>query len=321
MSGYQPKFTVSAESINLVSEISSLVTRLDIAGGQADIRLRKRNRVRSIQSSLQIEANTLTESQVTDIIEGRRVIGPPKDILEVKNAIDAYCMIPELDPYSPRDLLRLHGVIMRDLTERPGEFRTVGVNVVNTSTGEVIHYAPHPEFVPGFIADLMQWASSSNHHPLITSCVFHHEFEYIHPFTDGNGRTGRLWQTLILSKWNPVFEWIPIESVVRDNQASYYRAIRQATDQNDTSVFIDFMLTAIRDSLMVTIGEHNDLEETILEWISEGKFTTAGEVAKSLGVSERTVRRALASLKDSGRISREGSKKNGKWMLNRKLSE
>lgn len=219
MSGYQPKFTVSAESINLVSEIASLVTKMDMINRGMDIGLRKKNRIRSIQSSLEIEANSLTVSQVTDIIEGRRVIGPQKDILEVRNAIDAYGMIPGLDPYSVNDLLRLHGAMMKGLTEQAGMFRTVGVNVVNSSTGEVIHYAPRPDYVPSFIKDLMQWASSSGHHPLITSCVFHHEFEYIHPFTDGNGRTGRLWQTLILSRWNPVFEWVPIESVVRDNQS------------------------------------------------------------------------------------------------------
>ena len=321
MPGYQPRFTVSAESINLVSEIASLVTKMDIFSSNVDIRLRKKNRVRSIQSSLEIEANSLTVSQVTDIIEGKRVIGPQKDVLEVKNAIDAYGMIPELDPYSVNDLLRLHGVMMRGLTEQSGKFRTVGVNVVNSSTGEVIHYAPHPDYVPGFIKDLMQWASSSNHHPLIISCVFHHEFEYIHPFTDGNGRVGRLWQTLILSRWNPIFEWIPIESVVRDNQSLYYRAIRDATDQNDTSVFIDFMLTSIRDALLTAVDDSNNLENTLLEWISDGRFTTADEVSKALGVSERTVRRVLTSLKDSGRISREGSNKTGKWIINEKLSE
>ena len=321
MPGYQPRFTVSAESINLVSEIASLVTKMDIFSSNVDIRLRKKNRVRSIQSSLEIEANSLTVSQVTDIIEGKRVIGPQKDVLEVKNAIDAYGMIPELDPYSVNDLLRLHGVMMRGLTEQSGKFRTVGVNVVNSSTGEVIHYAPHPDYVPGFIKDLMQWASSSNHHPLIISCVFHHEFEYIHPFTDGNGRVGRLWQTLILSRWNPIFEWIPIESVVRDNQSLYYRAIRDATDQNDTSVFIDFMLTSIRDALLTAVDDSNNLENTLLEWISDGRFTTADEVSKALGVSERTLRRVVTSLKDSGRISREGSNKTGKWIINEKLSE
>ena len=320
MSGYQPKFTVSAESINLVSEIASLVTKMDMINRGMDIGLRKKNRIRSIQSSLEIEANSLTVSQVTDIIEGRRVIGPQKDILEVRNAIDAYGMIPGLDPYSVNDLLRLHGAMMKGLTEQAGMFRTVGVNVVNSSTGEVIHYAPRPDYVPSFIKDLMQWASSSGHHPLITSCVFHHEFEYIHPFTDGNGRTGRLWQTLILSRWNPVFEWVPTESVVRDNQSSYYRAIREATDQNDTSVFIDFMLTSIRDALQAAIDDSGDLENTLLQWISDGRFTTAEEVSEALGVSERTVRRALASLKDSGRISREGSNKTGKWVINKRLS-
>lgn len=189
----------------------------------------------------------MTVEQVTAIVEGKRVIGPPKDVLEVKNAINAYDMLPDLDPYSVPDLLRAHDTMMSGLTDQSGMFRKVGVNVVNSTTGEVIYYAPDPAFVPRFVEELMQWASMSEDHPLIKSCVFHHELEYIHPFTDGNGRTGRLWQNLILSKWNPIFGWIPVESIVRDRQQEYYRCIREATDLNDTSVFIEFMLESIRD--------------------------------------------------------------------------
>ena len=205
MCGYQPKFTISARSINLVSEISSLVTSISHASLTRDIRLRKRNRVRSIQSSLQIEANSLTVEQVTALFEGKRVMGPSKEIREVDNAIRAYDLISQLDPYSVKDLLRLHGIMMAGLTEQSGMFRTVGVNVVNSKTGEVIHYAPNPDYVPRFVGELMEWAASADDHPLIVSCVFHHEFEFIYPFTDGNGRTGRLWQTLILSKWDSIF--------------------------------------------------------------------------------------------------------------------
>ena len=247
MRGYQPKFTISPKSLNLVSEISILIAKAEPYSFDLDVRLRKRNRIRSIQSSLQIEANSMTVEQVTAIVEGKRVIGPPKDVLEVKNAINAYDMLPDLDPYSVPDLLRAHDTMMSGLTDQSGMFRTVGVNVVNSTTGEVIHYAPDPAFVPRFVGELMQWASMSEDHPLIKSCVFHHEFEYIHPFTDGNGRTGRLWQNLILSKWNPIFGWIPVESIVRDRQQEYYRCIREATDLNDTSVFIEFMLESIRD--------------------------------------------------------------------------
>ncbi len=315
MSGYQPKFTVSAESVNLISEISELMTRVELSNDCSDLKLRKRNRIKSIQSSLQIEANSLTVSQVTDIVDGKRVIGPQRDILEVKNAIEAYKLLPDIDPYSVNDLLKLHQVMMNGLTDQSGMFRTVGVNVVNSATGEVIHYAPHPDFVPKFINELIDWAHSSEHHPLIVSCVFHHEFEYIHPFTDGNGRVGRLWQTLILSRWNPLFEWIPIESVIRDTQSSYYHAIRVATDANDTSPFIEYMLETIRDTLLKLLDETSDLRGKILTLISEGRFTTAGEVSKALGVSDRTVERTLASLKADGLIVREGAKKTGRWTM------
>ncbi|MBE6523071.1 MAG: Fic family protein [Thermoplasmata archaeon] len=284
-----------------------------------NLKLRKKNRVRSIQSSLQIEANSMTVEQVTDIMNGKKVLGPPRNIKEVKNAIEAYKLLPELDPYSIKDLLRTHGIMMADLTDQSGMFRTVGVNVVNSSTGEVIHYAPHPDYVPRFIEELMQWASTSEDHPLIVSCVFHHEFEYIHPFTDGNGRTGRLWQNLILSKWNPVFEWIPVESAIRDRQSEYYRCIREATDLNDTSVFIDFMLESIKESLQKTMKDSADsLRSKILSMVKGGKYTTAAEAAEKLGVSEKTIEREIAMLRDEGVIVREGSNKTGSWKVVRR---
>ena len=316
MCGYQPKFTISARSINLVSEISSLVTSISHASLTRDIRLRNRNRVRSIQSSLQIEANSLTVEQVTALFEGKRVMGPSKEIREVDNAIRAYDLISQLDPYSVKDLLRLHGIMMAGLTEQSGMFRTVGVNVVNSKTGEVIHYAPNPDYVPRFVGELMEWAASADDHPLIVSCVFHHEFEFIHPFTDGNGRTGRLWQTLILSKWDSIFEWIPVESKIRDRQSEYHRCIQKATDENDTSTFIDFMLEAIRDALVKMVNENNSgYEQKILQLIADGDYTNANEVADRLGVSEKTVRRAISSLKEKCLIERDGSDKNGIWII------
>ena len=293
-----------------------MVTSISHASLTRDIRLRNRNRVRSIQSSLQIEANSLTVEQVTALFEGKCVMGPSKEIREVDNAIRAYDLISQLDPYSVKDLLRLHGIMMAGLTEQSGMFRTVGVNVVNSKTGEVIHYAPNPDFVPRFVGELMEWAASADDHPLIVSCVFHHEFEFIHPFTDGNGRTGRLWQTLILSKWDSIFEWIPVESKIRDRQSEYYRCIQKATDENDTSTFIDFMLEAIRDALVKMVNENNSgYEQKILQLIADGDYTNANEVADRLGVSEKTVRRAISSLKEKRLIERDGSDKNGIWII------
>jgi Fic family protein len=319
MCGYQPKFTISSKSVNLISEITALITKMDPHSMNRDLKLRKKNRVKSIQSSLQIEANSMTVEQVTDIMNGKRVLGPPRDIREVKNAIEAYKLLPNLDPFSVNDLLKAHNTMMADLTEQAGMFRTVGVNVINSSTGEVIHYAPHPDYVPRFVEELMQWASSSEDHPLIVSSVFHHEFEYIHPFTDGNGRTGRLWQNLILSRWNPVFEWIPVESAIRNRQSEYYRCIKDATDLNDTSVFIEFMLESIKESLIESIREPTtDLRTELLSMIKKGKYTTAAEASDILGVSERTVRRHIASLRDEGIIKREGPDKTGTWKIVRR---
>lgn len=315
MCGYEPKFTVSAECINLVADISAMLAKIEPGSISRDVRLRKINRVKSIQSSLQIEANSMTVEQVTAIIDGKRVLGPPREILEVQNAIRSYDMIPELDPFSAEDLLRLHGAMMAGLTDQAGMFRSVGVNVVNSATGEVIHHAPHPDFVPRFIGELLEWAASSEHHPLIVSCVFHHEFEFIHPFTDGNGRTGRLWQTLMLTRWNPVFEWIPVESAVRDRRYDYYRAIREATDADDARVFIEFMLRAIRDALAEMAKARGGTEEAVLGLIASGSYSNARDAAERLGVSVKTVERSISVLKEQGRIVREGSDKKGSWVI------
>ena len=299
MCGYQPKFTVSSKSINLISEISALVTKMDYRSLNRNLKLRKKNRVRSIQSSLQIEANSMTVEQVTDIMNGKKVLGPPRDIKEVKNAIEAYKLLPELDPYSIKDLLRTHGIMMADLTDQSGMFRTVGVNVVNSSTGEVIHYAPHPDYVPRFIEELMQWASTSEDHPLIISCVFHHEFEYIHPFTDGNGRTGRLWQNLILSKWNDLMASIPVESMIRRHQEEYYEAISRSTADGDSGVFIEFMLERtdriLDDTIAQISRESAETSEYVKRLLAAMEYDvpyTSNELLNRLGLrSKETLRK------------------------------
>ncbi|MBE6528287.1 MAG: Fic family protein [Thermoplasmata archaeon] len=315
MCGYQPTFTISAKSINLVSEISSLVTKLSPQIDRMDLKLRRKNRVKSIQSSLEIEANSLTENDVSAIIDGKIVMGPKRDILEVQNAIEAYDLIEKMNPYSIQDLLKLHGIMMRGLVPDAGSFRENGVNVVNSLTKEIIHYGPHPDYVPRFIEELLEWSEKTDHHPLIVSCVFHHEFEFIHPFSDGNGRTGRLWQTLILSKWNPAFEWIPVESIIRDRQKDYYSAIKAATDLNDTSPFIEFMLEAIKDTLCEISVPDQSLDDIILEKIAKGEYTNTSAVAEEMGLSEKTIRRHIASLKEQGLIVREGSDKTGRWIV------
>lgn len=313
-----PPFTVSAKAIGLVSDISIRLTKLTIGGSPPSPMLRRANMIKSIQSSLAIENNSLTVSQVTDVIDGKKVLGNPREIQEVKNAFDCYDRLLEIDPYSIDDLLSIHGTMMRYLLDDAGRFRSGGVGIY--AGEELIHMAPPADLVPSLMADLFDWLRNSEDHPLIKGCVFHYEFEFIHPFSDGNGRTGRLWHTAIMASWIPEMAWVPVESVVRERQSGYYDAIAASTSAADSGPFIDFMLEAIRDALddvakaSGTYGvELNPTENHLLGMIRTGTYTNASEAARVLSVSERTISRALKSLKDKGLIEREGPRKNGRW--------
>ena len=177
-----------------------------------------------IHGSLAIEQNTLTIEQVTAVINGKRVLAPPKDIAEAKNAYEIYECLDELDPYSVDDLLTAHGVMTRGLIDESGMFRSRAVRVADTE-GNIIHFGTLPQYVPEAVENLLKWVKTSDLHMLIRSCVFHYEFELIHPFADGNGRVGRPWHTFLLSKWNPAFAWLPVESIIHENQQAYYAAI------------------------------------------------------------------------------------------------
>lgn len=245
---YTPPFTISTRAINLIAEISAKIERYAIRLEQADgLRLRKANRIKTIHSSLAIEGNNLSEGQVRDIIDGKNVVAPIKEIQEVKNAIRTYELYSSLNPYSVEDLLKAHGTMMAALTDDAGHFRHGGVGVF--SDHGCVHMAPPAERVPFLIGDLFEWLRSSEDHLLIKSCVFHYEFEFIHPFSDGNGRTGRLWQSLILGKLHPLFEHLPVENMVFANQQAYYDAITASNNKADCSPFIDFMLEEILNAL------------------------------------------------------------------------
>ncbi|MCL2061578.1 MAG: Fic family protein [Firmicutes bacterium] len=247
--GYIPPFILNDEMLEAVTEIVEMLGRISNIGNLDKLpSLRRAGRIKSIHSSLAIEKNTLTIEQVTDIINGKRVLGPPNEIQEVKNAYDAYKEIETLDPISVKDLLKIHGIMMRSLVDNSGAFRTGQVGVFD-SDGKVIHMAPPALNVPSLIGGLFEWLKSSKAHPLIKSSVFHYEFEFIHPFPDGNGRMGRLWQTIILSAWKPVFAWIPIESMVKERQQEYYNAIAASTSLGSSNPFIMFMLKAIADAV------------------------------------------------------------------------
>jgi Fic family protein len=243
-----PSYTLTEKSLNLIAQISEVVGQLNGSGEyQRNLHMRKTNRIRSIHSSLAIEANSLTPEQVTDIIDGKRVLGNPREIKEVKNAYEAYEHMLEFDPYSIDDLLAAHKYMAQDLVKYPGKFRSDNIGVYNGS--KLLHPGARPEFVFGLVKELLNWAKNTETHPLIVSCIVHFELEIIHPFEDGNGRIGRLWQTLIMSKWRELFAWLPIETIVYENQQRYYYALSSSNAKVDSTDFVEFMLEAILTSL------------------------------------------------------------------------
>ncbi len=245
---YQPPFTITPEILNRVAAISEAVGRLTVLTDQAKaLRLRRINRVRTIHGSLAIEGNTLSEAQISAILEGKRVIAPPREVQEVKNALAAYERFDTWKPRVEKDLLEAHRILMSGLIDEAGSYRRGGVGVM--SGQEVIHMAPPAARVPRLMADLFAWLSTTEAHPLISSSVFHYEFEFIHPFADGNGRMGRLWQSLILTRWNPLFADIPVESLIFEHQEEYYHVLRESTRQTDSAPFIAFMLRMILETL------------------------------------------------------------------------
>lgn len=317
---YTPPFTISAKGIHLIAEISAQIERYAIRMEQEDaLLLRRANRIKSIHSSLAIEGNKLTEDDVIDIIDGKRVTAPLKEIQEVKNAIKTYDAYSSLNPYSVDDLLRAHKMMMEALTDDAGRFRRGGVGVYAGS--QLIHIAPPADRVPYLIKDLFNWLEDSEDHLLIKSCVFHYEFEFIHPFSDGNGRTGRLWQSLILGKLHPLFEHLPVENMVYANQQMYYDAIERSSAKGDSGAFIDFMLAEILSTLKnrqgkaVMDGTVNDTVNDTVNFIKANPKMTIDDLAEYLGKSRRTVTRIIKQLREKGIIRRIGSDKTGYWEI------
>ncbi|EIC20754.1 Fic family protein [Thiorhodovibrio frisius] len=246
---YQPPCTLTPEILNRVAAISETIGRLTVLTDQdRALRLRRVNRIRTIQGSLAIEGNTLSEAQITAILEGKRVMAPPREVLEVKNALAAYDRFDAWKPTTERDLLEAHRILMSGLVEEVGRYRHGGVGVM--AGDQVIHMAPPADRVPHLMAELFAWLAATEVHPLIASSIFHYEFEFIHPFTDGNGRMGRLWQSLILARWSRLFAEIPVESLIFEHQREYYQAIEESTRQTDSAPFVAFMLRMILDALI-----------------------------------------------------------------------
>jgi len=250
---YSPPLTLTPALLNRVAAIAEALGRW-IARQDAlpSPRLRRENRIQTIQASLAIEQNCLSLEQVSALFDGQRVLGPARDIQEVRNAITAYDALPRWDPANRQHLLEAHGLLMAGLIDAPGRFRSGGVGIYRGD--QLVHMAPPAARVPDLVNDLLAWLAASTWHPLLVSCVAHYELEFIHPFADGNGRLGRLWQTLILSRWNPLLAWLPIEEVIRSRQQGYYESLGQADQQGDLEPFVTYQLEAIHDALAAEIG-------------------------------------------------------------------
>ena len=313
MRNKKPPFEITNAMIHEVAEIAELVGKLTSTNQlSANPTLRRTNRIRTIYGSLAIEQNTLSLEQVTAVLNGKQVLAPPKDIAEVKNAYEIYERLDELDPYSVEDLLTAHGIMTRGLVEEAGIFRSRPVGVVDQD-GHVLHFGTLPQYVPDLVMELLDWVKHSDIHMLIRSCVFHYELELIHPFADGNGRIGRLWHTLLLSKWNPVFAWLPVESMIHARQPEYYAAINASNDAGESTVFIEFMLSAITSSLIDAINMSDEvsdgsMDKATLRWMQIKKFLETHEfimnadVRTLCGVSAATANRILSSFVEEGRL-------------------
>ena len=245
---YTPPYTITDKTVNLISAITEIVSQITIRDNMSNNpRLRRENRIRTIHASLAIENNTLSLDQVTDIINGKRILGAPNEICEVKNAFEVYNKLLELNPYSVKDMLLANKILMNKLTKEAGTFRSGGVGVF--AGEQLVHMAPSANQVPHLIKELVDWAKKADVHPLIKSSVFHYEFEFIHPFADGNGRMGRMWQTLLLYQWKPLFGWLPIETLIRERQEEYYNVLGDCDHSADSGKFIEFLLKAVYDTL------------------------------------------------------------------------
>ena len=295
MSEYKPPFHTTDRITNLVAAISEQIGRIKVLShGNLNPHLRKENRIRTIHSSLAIEQNSLSLEQVTAIVDGKRVLGNPNEIREVRNAYDTYNMMLSLDPYAVKDLLKAHRMMMEGLIPENGRFRSGGVGVFAGDV--VVHMAPPARLVPGEIQDLFEWYKTSEMHPLIRSSIFHYEFEFIHPFADGNGRMGRMWHSLLLGKWNEIFYWLPIEELIRSRQQEYYNALGASNRESDSSAFVELMLEIILDTLRETTVVGNAEESTkaaansyiqkLLHVLGDEELSAA-EIMRRLGLSHR----------------------------------
>lgn len=275
---YEPPYDRTPTILRLVAEISESIGRYTAYSEQAlNPQLRRTNRIRTIQASLEIEQNTLSLEQVTAVLDGKTVLGHPKEVQEVRNAFIAYEALESLNATDSKDLLKAHELVMAGLIDEAGSFRFGSVGVAQGK--DIVHLAPPAERVPLLIKDLLNWLKKTDEHPLVASCVFHYEFEFIHPFSDGNGRMGRLWQTLILKEWKPLFAYLPVETIIRDRQGDYYKKLAESDNTGKATAFVEFMLEAIKESILHAIST---------DQASDQVSDQVGRLIKAIGPKERS---------------------------------
>ena len=311
---YQPPFTITNKIVDLIANISELIGHITVTNKLSNNpKLRRANRIKTIQASLAIENNSLSLEQVTAILNGKRILGKPMEIKEVKNAYEAYEHLLSYNPYKIEDLLKAHKILMADLVNNYGAFRNSGVGIFNGK--QVVHMAPPANIVPELIRNLINWYKASAAHPLIKSAVFHYEFEFIHPFVDGNGRMGRLWHTLLLTKWKNILAWVPVETLVKERQSEYYKVLGIADKNADSTCFVEFMLQALHDMLLqinqcdhdtdYVIDQESDHVKRLLHILKDNELN-ANEIMVKLGLKHKPTFRKnyLNPALDKGLIER-----------------
>ena len=321
----KPPFTLTNTMFHQVIEIPRILGIIEFRV-KSDLKLQKENRIKSIHASLAIENNSLTEKQVTDIIDGKRILDDPKEIREVKNAYDAYEEILTLDPYRQKDFLKAHRLLTAGIVNEAGKYRSRDVGIFD-EMGNVVHMGARPQYLQTLMDDLFTWGKNDNMPELIKSCVFYYEIETIHPFADGNGRMGRLWQTVILANWDPIFAWIPLETMIYENQRDYYKVLEQTDQETNSNRFIEFMLAIILKTLKSYLNVNSDLEQKIdipkgltgseaktyvlvTKYLTEHESINTTVTAKLIQKSVVTARKHLAKFVSLGLLVAQGSNKN-----------
>ena len=310
----KPPYEITSKILELISSISEQIGEIKAAKLiKPPAELRRKNRIKTIQSSLEIEGNNLTVKQVTNLINNQRIIAPLNDIIEVKNAIEVYSRLNSFNPKSVSSLCAAHKLFMKGLTENPGQFRKTSVGIAKGSN--ITHVAPPGERVPFLINDLFNYLENDDDLLLIKSCVFHYEFEFIHPFTDGNGRMGRLWQTLILRDYSKVFEFLPVEKLIKDRQQDYYNALGESDSLGNSTVFIEFMLEIIQSALseLLTIQNLTLSDEGRIELfgdiIGSSEFSRQDYLRNNKDISSATASRDLKKAVEKGILVKTGDKR------------